>query len=90
MKSALVALITGGTSGIGKATALLLQQRGYQVVVTGQNLESITAARQGLPEQVVVLRADARSLADTDRPAAEIQQRFGRLDVLFLNAGIGT
>jgi NAD(P)-dependent dehydrogenase (short-subunit alcohol dehydrogenase family) len=37
-----------------------------------------------------VLRADARSLADTDRPAAEIQQRFGRLDVLFLNAGIGT
>lgn len=88
MTSAPVALITGGTSGIGKATALLLEQRGYQVVVTGQNPESIAAASQELPEQVVVLRADARSLADTDRVAAEIQQRFGQLDVLFLNAGI--
>ena len=82
------ALITGGTSGIGKAAAVLLWERGYRVMVTGQNPDTIAAAEKELPEDVVVVRADARSLADSDRVADEVRDRFGSLDVLFLNAGI--
>ncbi|BCY09541.1 SDR family oxidoreductase [Actinoplanes sp. L3-i22] len=82
------ALITGGTSGIGLATAALLHRTGYRVAVTGSTAESVEAARAQLPDEVVVLRADARSLADTDRVVGELRERFGSLDVLFLNAGL--
>src|SRR5262245_63973347 len=86
--SACAALITGGTSGIGKATAEVLHSRGYQVAVTGQRTESIARAREELPGDVLVLRADARSLADTDRVVSEVGERFGALTTLVLNAGV--
>jgi NAD(P)-dependent dehydrogenase (short-subunit alcohol dehydrogenase family) len=86
--SAHAALITGGTSGIGKATAEILHSRGYRVAVTGQRPESVARAREELPEDVLVLRADARSLADIDRVMSEVRERFGTLTTLFLNAGI--
>jgi NAD(P)-dependent dehydrogenase (short-subunit alcohol dehydrogenase family) len=86
--SACAALITGGTSGIGKATAEVLHSRGYRVAVTGQRPESVARAREELPEDVLVLRADARSLADTDRVVSEVRERFGTLTTLFLNAGV--
>jgi NAD(P)-dependent dehydrogenase (short-subunit alcohol dehydrogenase family) len=81
-------LITGGTSGIGRASAELFHERGYRVMVTGRNPATIAAARRELPDGVVVLHADARTLADTDRVADEVAARFGRLTALFLNAGI--
>jgi hypothetical protein len=64
-KSRRVALITGGTTGIGFATARILHEQNYAVVVTGANPERIATARNALPRDVVVLRADARLLADT-------------------------
>ncbi len=86
--SARTALITGGTSGIGKATAEVLHKRGYRVAVTGQRAESVTRARAELPDDVLVLQADARSLADTENVVAEVGARFGSLTTLFLNAGV--
>jgi NAD(P)-dependent dehydrogenase (short-subunit alcohol dehydrogenase family) len=84
-----VALITGGTTGIGFATARILHEQNYAVVVTGQNPERVATARNELPRDVVVLRADARVLAETQAVADEIRSRYGRLDALFLNAGVG-
>ncbi len=81
-------LITGGTTGIGRATAELLLGRGYQIALTGQNPESIAQARAELPDQVLVFRSDAGDLEATDALMAKLQEQFGRLDLLFLNAGV--
>ena len=82
--SAPAALITGGTSGIGKATAELLHSRGYRVMVTG--IDNLSDA--GLPESVTVVRADASSLPDIDQAIDRAREHLGSLDLLFLNAGI--
>lgn len=84
-----VALITGGTSGIGLATASLLAKT-HTVVVTGQNPRTLADAAQELPDDAVVLAADARSLADADQVASHVADRLGHVDVVFLNAGIGS
>lgn len=86
--AARTALITGGTSGIGKATARTLHARGYRVAVTGQRQESVVRARTELPDDVLVLQADVRSLADIEKVMSEVGTQFGNLTTLFLNAGV--
>ncbi|MBY0373768.1 MAG: SDR family oxidoreductase [Bryobacteraceae bacterium] len=83
-----VALITGGTTGIGFATAELFQREGAQVVITGTNPANLKAAQEKLGPKAVVIEANAAKIADSERVAKEIEHRFGGVDVVFLNAGI--
>ena len=83
-------LITGGTTGIGLATAQLLSAAGAKIVVTGRNPETLAAARRALPTNADVLKSDSASLADAQALGTELQ-RLGHthLDGAFFNAGIG-
>lgn len=83
-----IVLVTGGSTGIGFATARQFHAEGAQVVITGKDPDRLRAARLALGEQVVAITADARSAADAQRVADELRSRFGRVDVAFLNAGI--
>ncbi len=83
-----MALITGGTSGIGLATAKRWAQEGARVAITGQNSERLAEAARELPSDTLALRADVRSIADMMAVFAQLRQQFGHLDILFVNAGI--
>lgn len=80
------ALITGGTSGIGLATARLFRAEGARVAITGRDPERLAAAQAELGGDALVLASDASSLASIEALLAQVAERFGRLDVLFLNA----
>lgn len=83
-----VALITGGTTGIGHATAKLFHAEGAIVFVTGQSDKSIAEAKASLPKGVTVLKSDAGKLSDIDALLGEIKKSATQIDILFLNAGI--
>jgi NAD(P)-dependent dehydrogenase (short-subunit alcohol dehydrogenase family) len=84
-----IALITGGTSGIGLATAKRFVTEGAEVIITGRRKEVLDAAVKEIGSKVTGIQADAGKLADLDRLYAEIKQKHGRIDVLFANAGGG-
>lgn len=82
------ALITGGTSGIGLATAKLFQAEGARVVVTGRSPEGLTQARQELGSAALVLASDAGSVAEIKALIGAVGKHVDRLDILVLNAAI--
>jgi NAD(P)-dependent dehydrogenase (short-subunit alcohol dehydrogenase family) len=84
-----VALITGGTSGIGLEAARLFLSEGARVIVTGADQARLDAASRKLASDVLALPADLRLPDQLDKVFDEIQRRFGRLDILFANAGVG-
>ncbi|WP_175856664.1 SDR family oxidoreductase [Burkholderia anthina] len=81
------ALITGGTSGIGLATARLFLAEGARVAVTGRDESAFERVRAELGEHALVLKGDVRSIADMRAIAADMKERFGGLDIVFANAG---
>ncbi len=84
-----IALVTGGSTGIGLATAKQFVAEGAYVYITGRRQPELDAAVKTIGSNVTAIRADASNLADLDRLYAQIKQEKGRLDVLFANAGGG-
>ena len=83
-----IAVITGGSTGIGLATAQRFIADGAQVVITGRSQEALDFAVAELGDRATGIRGDVANLDDLDRLFAEVQKQFGRVDVLFANAGI--
>ncbi len=83
-----IALVTGGASGVGRATVELMVKEGAQVVFTDLNVEAGEALAASVGEKAVFMRQDAASAADWDAVMAMVRARFGRLDILVNNAGI--
>ena len=84
-----VAVITGGSTGIGLATAKTFLAEGAKVVITGRNQETLDAAVAEVNNSnLTAIQSDTSILADIDALAAQVKEKFGKIDVLFANAGI--
>src|SRR3954452_2853554 len=84
-----VAVVTGGNSGIGLATAKRFVREGAHVYITGRRQAELDAAVKQIGDNVTAVQGDVAKLADLDRLYATIKQNHGRVDVLFANAGVG-
>jgi 3-oxoacyl-[acyl-carrier protein] reductase len=88
-----VAIVTGGSRGIGRAIAHALVAHGVNVTITGRNEADLSAARRAIegagPAALETLKADVRRYADVDRAVSATVARFGGLDILVNNAGVG-
>src|SRR5215471_8815758 len=83
-----IALITGGTSGIGKATTEQFVHEGAYVFITGRRDEELAAAVKAVGSQAIGVQADVSNLGDLDRLFARIKREKGTLDSVFANAGV--
>jgi NAD(P)-dependent dehydrogenase (short-subunit alcohol dehydrogenase family) len=82
------ALITGGNSGIGLATAKLFREHGARLIITGRDKVSLAQARSILGDDVLAIQSDAGKLTDIKSLMQQIQKQFGYLDIVFVNAAI--
>ena len=84
-----VAVVTGGNSGIGLATAKEFTKEGARVVITGRDRGTLDEAAREIGGDVLALRSDTSSLAEIEKLFAAVKEKFGQIDVLFVNAGVG-
>jgi NAD(P)-dependent dehydrogenase (short-subunit alcohol dehydrogenase family) len=84
-----VALITGGGTGVGKATAVALAKVGYAVVLAGRRAEPLEAAAREIGKNALAVATDIGDPASVKALFARTKEKFGRLDLLFNNAGTG-
>ena len=82
------AVVIGGTSGMGLATARLLRDDGVSVLVTGRTEQGVETARRQLGDQVEVVVSDTTSVVDIAALGEHVEERLGRVDAVFVSAGI--
>jgi NAD(P)-dependent dehydrogenase (short-subunit alcohol dehydrogenase family) len=83
-----IAVVTGGNSGIGLATAELLAKEGAHVYITGRRQKELDAAVKKIGKNVTAIQSDVSKIEDLDRLYAAIKKQSGHIDILFANAGI--
>jgi NAD(P)-dependent dehydrogenase (short-subunit alcohol dehydrogenase family) len=83
-----VAVVTGGNSGIGLAAAKRLQEEGARVAILGRSRKTLDEAVKSMGNGVVAVQGDVANLTDVDKLYAEVSQKLGKIDVLFVNAGV--
>jgi NAD(P)-dependent dehydrogenase (short-subunit alcohol dehydrogenase family) len=83
-----VAVVTGGNSGIGLATAKRLQEEGARVAISGRNKQTLEEAVRTIGSGVVAVQADVAKPGGLEKLYAEVNEKLGKIDVLFVNAGV--
>jgi NAD(P)-dependent dehydrogenase (short-subunit alcohol dehydrogenase family) len=83
-----VAVITGGNSGIGLATAQRFLEEGARVAISGRSQKTLDEAVKNLGNGILAVQADTAKLEDTEKFLQAVVQKFGKIDVLFVNAGV--
>jgi NAD(P)-dependent dehydrogenase (short-subunit alcohol dehydrogenase family) len=83
-----VAVVTGGNSGIGLATAKRLQEEGARVAISGRSKKTLDEAVKTIGNGVLAVQSDVATLTDIDKLFAEVSKKLGKIDVLFVNAGV--
>lgn len=83
-----VAVVTGGNSGIGLAAAIRFQEEGAKVAISGRSKKTLEEAVKTIGNGVVAVQSDVAKLSDVDKLFSEVSRKLGKIDVLFVNAGI--
>jgi NAD(P)-dependent dehydrogenase (short-subunit alcohol dehydrogenase family) len=83
-----VAVVTGGNSGIGLATAKRLQEEGARVAISGRSKKTLEEAVKAIGNGIVAVQSDVAKLSDVDKLYSEVTRKLGKIDILFVNAGV--
>ena len=83
-----VAVVTGGNSGIGLSTAKRFAEEGAKVVISGRDQKTLDEAVKTIGGDVLAVKSDVSKLGDLDKLYKAVSQKYGRIDILFANAGV--